>query len=702
MNKMKDARNSHLRSEISYRELLAAIVDSSDDAIISKSLDGCITSWNHAAEVMYGYTAEEMIGKPIALLHPPDRPDEITEILEKINRGERVEHYETLRQRKDGGIVPVSLSVSPVYDHHGQVTGAASIARDITERNQAEDRTRAAAEYTRSLIEASLDPLVTISPDGKITDVNEATTIVTGVARDALIGTDFSTYFTEPQTAREGYERVFAHGSVTDYPLTIRHRDGHLTEVMYNASVFTDSAGKVTGVFAAARDVAALREAERQAARRAEQLAVSNRELVRSNDELMTSTLALTRTSKVLETITAADATLVRARDQQALFDEMCRIMVVTGGYGLAWIAAPGTADPHSIVSLASYGDRPVVEALVEASPRTPAGPVTEATHTGQIHIVRDIGELPADLPVRGILQEFGYGALAALPIKADHDHFATLTVYSRQPDAFQPGEVRLLESLASDIGYGIGALRLRDDLDTRVRQRTAELEKANEELEAFASSVSHNLRAPLRALSGFSEALTEECADSLGKAGLDYLARIQAASQKMDNLIDGLLNLARVSRAAIHPQRVNLSHEVTEIISGLQRSEPARHVHCTVEGDVRVTADPTLIRSVIQNLLENAWKFTIKRTDARVEFGTAHTTSGVSYYVRDNGAGFDPAYMGKLFQPFERLHSSTDFPGTGIGLASARKIIERHGGQMWAESQPDAGATFYFTLALA
>ena len=219
---------------------LASIVDSSDDAIIGKTLEGIITSWNRAAESMYGYAAEEIIGKPISILLPSDRPKEMEKILAKIRKGERVDHYETLRRRKDGAFIHVSLTVSPIHDTSGRLIGASSIARDISERKRIDEQLQATSKYARSLIEASLDPLVTISPEGKITDVNEATVKVTGVLRDKLIGTDFSDYFTEPEKAREGYQQVFAKGFVTDYPLTIRHKDGRLTDVLYNASVYRD------------------------------------------------------------------------------------------------------------------------------------------------------------------------------------------------------------------------------------------------------------------------------------------------------------------------------------------------------------------------------------------------------------------------------------------------------------------------------
>jgi PAS domain S-box-containing protein len=237
------------------KTLLASIVNSSDDAIDSKTLDGIITTWNPAAEHMYGYSADEILGKNISILSHPDRPEEMEDILAKIRDGGRVEHYETVRVRKDGRTISISLTVSPILDDTGKIVGVSSISRDITERKRADEQLRAASQYARSLIEASLDPLVTISPEGKITDVNEATIKVTGVARERLIGTDFSDYFTEPEKAREGYQQVFSVGSVTDYPLTIRHNDGRLTDVLYNASVYKDARGKVLGVFAAARDV---------------------------------------------------------------------------------------------------------------------------------------------------------------------------------------------------------------------------------------------------------------------------------------------------------------------------------------------------------------------------------------------------------------------------------------------------------------
>jgi PAS domain S-box-containing protein len=241
-----------------YAQSLAAIVQSSEDAVISEDLDGTITSWNPAAEKMFGYSEEEAVGKPMSFIATPTRLDEYKELIEKVRSGITVERYETQRRRKDGTVVDVAVTVSPVRNEEGRLMGLSAIDRDITVEKQA-------SQYARSLIEASLDPLVTISPDGKITDVNEATIKVTGLSRDKLIGTDFANYFTEPEKAREGYQQVFSKGFVTDYALTIRHIDGKLTDVLYNASVYSDVRGNVLGVFAAARDITAQKQVSQYA-----------------------------------------------------------------------------------------------------------------------------------------------------------------------------------------------------------------------------------------------------------------------------------------------------------------------------------------------------------------------------------------------------------------------------------------------------
>jgi PAS domain S-box-containing protein len=241
-------------------------------------------------------------------------------------------------------------------------------------------------------------------------------------------------------------------------------------------------------------------------------------------------------------------------------------------------------------------------------------------------------------------------------------------------------------------------------ELEARVKQRTAELERSNENLQAFSYSVAHDLSTPLRGLSGFSEVLLEDYGELLGETGRDYAGRIQAASVRMAMVIDDLLRLAQVSRADLNLVPVDLSAEVVAIADGLRFHDPGRRVSFAIQDGVWVTADHALIRAVLENLVENAWKFTARRDDAAIEFGaTTDDEAMVCCYVRDNGVGFDPAYVDKLFQPFQRLHIAGEFPvtgsGAGIGLVSVQRIIERHGGRTWAEGAVDGGATFHFTL---
>jgi PAS domain S-box-containing protein len=367
----------HKRAE-ETRSTLVSIVESSDDAIVGLTLEGLILSWNQGAERIYGYSAAEAIGRSKSMLVPPDRPEELTGILQRLRRGERVEHYRTELIRKDGGRIHVSLTVSPIVDSNGLVVGASTIARDITELRRSE-------------------------------------------------------------------------------------------------------------------------------------------------------------------------------------------------------------------------------QAIVK--------------------------------------------------------------------------------------------------LTTELSQRALALEAANKELESFSYSVSHDLRAPLRAINGFAEALLEDCASNLDDQGKNYLRRVCAASKHMGELIDDLLSLSRVTRAELRRETVDLSALASSIAAELKQTDPQRAVNFTISSGLLAEGDAGLLRVALQNLLENAWKFTAMQPQAKIEFGLAKQNGKAGYFVRDNGAGFDMDYADKLFGPFQRLHSTTEFEGTGIGLATVQRIIRRHGGRVWAEGELNRGATFYFSL---
>lgn len=240
---------------------------------------------------------------------------------------------------------------------------------------------------------------------------------------------------------------------------------------------------------------------------------------------------------------------------------------------------------------------------------------------------------------------------------------------------------------------------QLNGELEERVQQRTAQLKTTNDELESFAYSVSHDLRAPLRGIDGFSQALLEDYGDKLDATGRNYLERVRAGAQRMSQLIDDLLKLSRITRAQLQPKEIDLSTMVTEVLGHLQEAQPERQIEQRVQAGLRANGDPGLIRALLDNLLGNAWKYSAKQPQALIEFGCMADKGETVYFVRDNGAGFDMQYAGKLFGAFQRLHHHSDFEGTGIGLATAQRIVHRHGGHIWAESKPNEGATFFFTL---
>jgi light-regulated signal transduction histidine kinase (bacteriophytochrome) len=229
--------------------------------------------------------------------------------------------------------------------------------------------------------------------------------------------------------------------------------------------------------------------------------------------------------------------------------------------------------------------------------------------------------------------------------------------------------------------------------------QANAGLTAANRELEAFTYSVSHDLRAPLRAIDGFSQAILEDYSDRLDSTGRGHLERVRHAAQRMSHLIDDMLNLARVTRSPIHQEILDLSAIARSIAEELSQAEPARKVEFRIEDGLNATGDANLLRAAMENLIRNSWKYTSNHATAKIEFGKIRMNGKSPFFVSDDGAGFDPRYADRLFGAFQRLHTQAEFPGTGIGLATVQRIIRRHGGEIWAEGNIEKGATFYFTI---
>jgi PAS domain S-box-containing protein len=622
-----------LGDENSFRLLVESV---SDYAIMMLDPVGNVVSWNVGAERIKGYRAEEIIGRNNSTFYPAEavqsgEPERLLRAAANVGRSED----EGWRVRKNGTRFWANVVTTALRDKAGALLGFSKVTRDLSERRKMESALQHVGAYNRSLIEASLDPLVTIGLDGRILDANTAAEAATGRPRVELIGTDFSDYFVDPESARTGYRLAFREGLVRNFPLELRHRDGHVISVVYNAAVYRDEQGKVIGVFAAARDVTDRKRAQ-------EALEESER-----------SFRVLAETVPQIVWASRADGWNVFINQRWTEYTGM----TLEASYGHGWSAPIHAEDQKRTWDAWQLAMK------------------NGSTYSAEARLRREDGAYRWWL-IRGAPLCDASGKIIKW--------FGTFT------------DIHDLKTAEQEIQ------RLNADLERRVFERTTELEAANKELEAFAYSVSHDLRAPLRSIDGFSKILLVDYYDKLDDEGRDILTRVRRATQRMGQLIDDLLKLSRSTRTEMRREAMNLTALAAEVAKELVQAEPARAVRWIIAPGLAASGDPPLVRVVLENLLGNAWKFTGAQTDARIEFGSAETERGPAFFVRDNGAGFDMAYVGKLFGVFQRLHAVNDFPGSGIGLANVQRIIHRHGGRVWAEGETNRGATIYFTLPKA
>jgi PAS domain S-box-containing protein len=620
---------------------LAAIVKSSDETVISKTLEGIITSWNKGAERIYGYTESEIIGKSISILMPPEHTDRLPMILEKIRRGEHIENYETVRLRKDGQLIHVSLTISPVLDSDGSIIGASTIGHDITERKRTEEALRESETKLRTIFECSRDA-IGVSKNGVHVFANPAYLKLFGYeSLEKLVGTSILDNIA-PSHRQQILQNIKHRSSGEQTPLFYETRgkrtDGQEFDFEINVSMYELNGEKYT---------------------------VAN---IRNITERKLTEQALYKSEQEFRTLTENSPDVIvrynRAGQRIYVNPEFERI--------------------NHLSANEVFGKTPV-ELSTELAPM--ANVFTEklmaAMASGKINKI-DLSWTKNGKPICWfirIVPEFDANGIV----------ISALTIWSDISERKQAEEE-------------IHKLNL--ELEQRVIDRTIQLQTANKELEAFAYSVSHDLRAPLRSIDGFSQVLLDDYQELLEEQGINYLHRVRSAAQRMAHLIDDMLNLSRVSRGEISIQEVDLSEIVHTIANDLLESQPERNVEFIIQDGVKVHGDDRLLHIVMENLLGNAWKFTSKHPTARIEFGLLQKEKSV-YFVRDDGAGFDMSYSVKLFNAFQRLHTISEFPGTGVGLATVQRIIYRHGGEVWAEGEVEnlpvgkpGGATFYFTIS--
>jgi PAS domain S-box-containing protein len=613
---------------------LAAIVESTDDAIIGKNLDGIITSWNRGAEKLFGYSAEESIGKSMLMLFPPERIREEPEILARIRHGESVNHFETVRVTKSGKPIDVSVTISPVRNNEGQIIGASKIARDISERRRAEENLRASEARLRTVTDNARVGLVMVDRERRYTFANSTYAEILGLQSANIIGQRVADVLA-PLYADQicpRLDRAFDGERVT-YELHRQTSEGtcHYA-VKYEPTKFD---GQVSLVVVVITDITERKQAEA---------------VMRESEHRLRNILD---TMFVFVGLIDLDGRIVEV-NQAPLEAASLKREDVLG---------------RTVAESYWFSHSPTLQTQVsQALGRVATGEISREDYSIRI---------------------------------AGGEQITIDTTFAPLRDA--SGRVMQIVGSAVDITkrkYAEEQVQLLNtELEKRVVERTAQLKSANEELEAFSYSISHDLRAPLRAVNGFAGIVLEDFGSQLSEEGRDYLQRIRKGGQRMGDLIDDLLAFSRLSRQSMNRHQMDTGKLTQEVLVELKPLMEGRQIEIKAGNLPACAGDRALLRQVWINLISNAIKYTQGRDLAIIEIGCSRNKGEDVFFVRDNGAGFDMKYVNKLFGVFQRLHRADEFEGTGVGLAIVQRIVHRHGGRIWAEAEVDRGATFHFTL---
>jgi PAS domain S-box-containing protein len=803
---------------------LAAIVDSSDDAIISRDRDRKIMSWNKAAERLFGYTAEEAVGNGASMLIPPSLEAQAALNQRRLAEGRSVMAYETVRVAKDGRMIDVSVTQSPVKDESGALVAVSIIFRDITEKKKAE----IAQSQLAAIVESSNDGIVSLDFEGRIMSWNASAMRMFGYSADqaigrhvGLLGPDHATAFLRNSGRLRAGEIIAPHEAVC---VT---RDHGMLDVLVSLSPLVDSTGAIRGASLTFSDISQLKAAQKalsesesrfraafeQAAvgmalravdphqprwlrvnsalckmlgyTEEELLQVSSLDLtpledralaISYNEQLMTGSVRSYRREKrylrkdgstlwtnlslsvaygddgtpmhvisVVEDIqarkmaeqkverltrfytalTRTNEAIVRIKDRQQLFEAVCRIAVSIGGLALAWVgwAEEGTGD---VVPVAFDGPGAgYVEGVrrrLRGGLRHARGPAAQAILENCVQVWSDYTErLPVGGDWHADARRFDIASSSVFPLHEEGRVVGCLSMCASEAHFFEHDLVALLGEMAQDLSLALDALALRKrekeandalvalnaELEQRVAAKTADVERsklqleaANEELNAFSYSVSHDMRAPARAIQGFCELILRRNADLLDGDTLRQLQRIESNAVRMGLLVDDLLRLSRIARHDVKRTRLDLAPLAWRCVETLRSEHALDRTAIVVAPSIPVYGDEALLEIALYQLIANALKFSSHASEPRIEVGMeSDSVAGPVCYVRDNGTGFDMKYADKLFHAFQRLHKAEDFEGTGIGLSIVQRVVNKHGGRIWAEGRMDAGAVFRFWL---
>jgi PAS domain S-box-containing protein len=639
-NAMLDTLAAQRRSIEDGQARLLSVLNSVQEVVYSGAPDGSHFSLvSPACERVFGYPADQFYRRPelwLEMVLDEDRGALAVSRRER-EQGETAQVQYRIR-RADGSIRWMQDRSWVVRDEGGRALRVDGLVHDITERRYGEQSLRESELRFRSIAESSPVPLCIVAyREGRVRYVNEAFSIAFGIPADQVIGRPAAAFFADPADLARSIAVLKQEGRLTNQELPARRADGRIFWVVVSARR-ADFEG-VPAVFVSYMDITARRQAE---------------ESLRASEERFRTLVAALAEGVALHDATGRTVTCNAAAraifgngdgrpPQDSLIDGSCRLLRA-GGVDLP------------------LAEHPVMVSLASGKPQ------------------RDV----------------------VLGMRRDDGSEIWLSVNTQplfHPDATRPyAVVSSFNDITGRVRAESAIRELNETLERRVVERTAELEHANRELESFSYSVSHDLRAPLRSINGFSHIIKETERARLSEEGLHLLDRVIGAANRMGQLIDDILRFSRASRTELQPGVVDLGSLVRAVADELREAYPAAGIEI---GELpRVRGDLSMLRQVLANLIENALKFSAHRSQPRVEIGSRCAPGGETVcYVRDNGAGFDMRYAGRLFGVFQRMHSSTEFAGTGVGLAVVKRIVERHKGRIWAEAEPDKGACFSFIL---
>jgi PAS domain S-box-containing protein len=678
---LREARRQRALSE--SQKKLQIIVDTALDAVIRMDADGIIIGWNAQAEQIFGWPRGEALGRLLheTIIPPESRAAHVRGLRHFLETGEGPalnRRMELSAWHRDGHRFPVELAIAPVKTQ-GRYEFSAFI-RDITERKAAEEDLRGSEARFRSLTGMSSDFYWETDAEHRFKqrDASHDDGALSLLEHGSPIGKRRweLAYFSPDESGWQAHRATLdAQRPFRDFEFSRPGIDGD--ELHYSTSgdpVFDASAG-----FQGYRGIG-------------------------------TNITRRKREERLLRLEHAVARSLAAASDESAALKMVMRSICDTmhWGSGIYWHVdqAAGVLRFEEFWNVPGSEFERYAENSRDVTFAPGSGIVGRVWQSGEPLWIADFYNDPRVVQ-KALARATGMHSVFAFPVATAGRTAGVLAFFSRE--ARQPDE-RLLAAtrmIGIEVGQFLQRMQAEDqvrklnvELEARVASRTQQLELVNRELEAFSYSVSHDLRAPLRAIHGFSRLVEQQYAGQLDEPGRDMLRRVGAGAQKMAQLIDDLLELSRISRQAMQSKPVDLCALAWEVVGELQIEAPERKVEWVIAPQVTAVGDPGLLRVVLQNLLGNAWKYSSRRELARIEFGVGEKDGRPVYFVRDNGAGFDMAYAHKLFGAFQRLHSAAEFPGSGIGLATVARAIHRHGGDVWAEGGMGEGATFHFSLA--